>query len=46
MKIIYRNKKFKLNRKASNRLHLIRSLTTHLVIHERIKTTWAKAYHM
>lgn len=46
MKIIYRTTKFHLGRNAQNRLHLIRSLTTHLVMHERIKTTYAKAYNM
>jgi large subunit ribosomal protein L17 len=48
MKIKYRNleKKFTLGRRTDERWHLIRTLVTQLIMHERIKTTSAKAKHM
>ena len=48
MRIIYRdlNNKFRLSRRPDERKHLIRTLLTQLITHERIKTTSAKAKHM
>lgn len=48
MRIIYANplKKFRLGRLPDKRFHLIRTLVTQLVTHERIVTTTAKAKHM
>ncbi len=47
MRIIYKNnKKFRLNRTPKQRWHLIRILSTQLIEHERIKTTYTKAKHL
>ena len=45
MRVIYKSlrKKSKLNRRSDERWHLLRTLFTQLLIHERIKTTEAKA---
>ena len=46
MEVVQRSHKFRLGRTKKQRRHLLRSLTTHLVMHERIRTTFAKARHM
>lgn len=48
MRIIYPNlrKKFILGRTPDKRYHLIRTLVTQLITHDRIITTSAKAKHM
>ena len=52
MKIVYsinkvgKKRKFILSRTTKQRWHLIRTLTTQLVEHERIRTTSAKAKHL
>ena len=48
MRIIYAKplRKFKLSRRPDKRYHMIRTLVTQLIQHERIFTTTAKAKHM
>ena len=46
MNVKYGKKLFKLKRTVKERKHLIRSLATHLVEHERIRTTYKKAKYL
>lgn len=46
MQVKYTGNLFKLKRTRKERRHLIRSLSTHLVTHEKIRTTFKKAKYM
>jgi ribosomal protein L17 len=46
MQVRYTNNLFKLKRTPKERRHLIRSLATHLAVHEKIRTTAKKAKYM
>lgn len=47
MRLAYpKGKKYRLNRPPKKRFHLMRTLLTQLITHDRIKTTYAKAVHL
>ena len=46
MQVRYFPRNFKLSRTSKERSHLIKSLSTHLVMNDKIRTTYAKARYL